>query len=350
MLESNPEHVVQLLSAASAVVFLLCLPVRLWRLRTLEKRLASTWRSLLQTVRPNAECPYFRQPLTSLWQAVAASLSLYLLGSLLKLGERLSEIDAFAAVSLLASLAAALSLGLLLTAEQAKTGRPSDIATLYLLASVGCDVLLATLPSGDGTRAGVSSPVLVRLVSCSALLGLETTRPPGQFAGQDLSPEECSGVLSRVFFTWINPTLVRGYQKILAHKDIPRLRRDMKPALTREVMIRRWDQRGMPARQAKLLSACNLTTLTATPETKWTLPLALLRCIRAPFLAAIAPRVFLIVFRYSQPLLIKESIRFVATPPESLISMRGYWLIVSAVAIYLGLAVCTVLDRHSNLG
>ena len=71
------------------------------------------------------------------------------------------------------------------------------------------------------------------------------------------------------------------------------------------------------------------------------LPLALLRCIRRPFVAPILPRLFLILFRYSQPALIRQSIGFVTATSFSLAEMetRGYWLVFSAATIYVGLAV-----------
>lgn len=84
-----------------------------------------------------------------------------------------------------------------------------------------------------------------------------------------------------------------------------------------------------------------LLTRLAKPETQKTLPLALMKCISNPFLAAIIPRLFLIIFRYSQPILIKESIRYVGAYPAGSESSRGYWLVVSAVGIYVGLAVRT---------
>lgn len=76
------------------------------------------------------------------------------------------------------------------------------------------------------------------------------------------------------------------------------------------------------------------------------LPLALLRCLRRAFIAPFLPRLFLIIFRYSQPSLIRQSIQFVTasnsavSDPES----RGYWLVVSAVTIYVGLAVSLAVD------
>ena len=66
-----------------------------------------------------------------------------------------------------------------------------------------------------------------------------------------------------------------------------------------------------------------------------------MKCISNSFLAAIIPRLFLIIFRYSQPILIKESIRYVGAYPAGSESSRGYWLVVSAVGIYVGLAVRT---------
>lgn len=74
------------------------------------------------------------------------------------------------------------------------------------------------------------------------------------------------------------------------------------------------------------------------PERKSTLPLALLACVKRPLLAAVLPRLFLIIFRYSQPILIKQSIRFVLLDSTSRIDY-GYWLVVSAIVIYIGLAV-----------
>lgn len=72
---------------------------------------------------------------------------------------------------------------------------------------------------------------------------------------------------------------------------------------------------------------------------KLTLLFALLRCTKNPFIAAIIPRLFLIVFRYSQPVLIKQSIRFVTIYSNETGGEYGYWLVVSAITIYVGLAV-----------
>ena len=71
-----------------------------------------------------------------------------------------------------------------------------------------------------------------------------------------------------------------------------------------------------------------------------TLPLALLSCAKQPFIAAIIPRLFVILFRYSQPILIKQSIRHVTVSSASSVAGNdGYWLVLYAVVVYTGLAV-----------
>lgn len=68
--------------------------------------------------------------------------------------------------------------------------------------------------------------------------------------------------------------------------------------------------------------------------------MALMKCLQAQFYDAVAPRLFLIVFRYCQPVLIEESIRFILTYPDDMDDNRGFWLVVATIAIYVGLAVC----------
>ncbi|AEO59860.1 hypothetical protein MYCTH_2308466 [Thermothelomyces thermophilus ATCC 42464] len=120
-----------------------------------------------------------------------------------------------------------------------------------------------------------------------------------------------------------------GGQCLLLSYDSPPLPRDLSAKLFRQAMVESWNRR-------------------ARPETKAALPLALLRCIRRPFVAPIIPRLFLILFRYSQPALIRRSIQFVTddVPSAAGVETRGYWLVFSAVTIYVGLAVSTAAYQH----
>lgn len=80
-------------------------------------------------------------------------------------------------------------------------------------------------------------------------------------------------------------------------------------------------------------------TILAKPETKMSLPIALFRCVKMPFFTTVIARCFLIFFRYSQPVLINRSIQYVVAYPTDPRESHCYWLVVSAVSIYVGLAV-----------
>lgn len=69
------------------------------------------------------------------------------------------------------------------------------------------------------------------------------------------------------------------------------------------------------------------------------LPLALMKCLKRSFLAAIVPRLFLIIFQCAQPILIRESIRYVVAYPAETEPNQVFWLVLSAVTVYVGLAV-----------
>jgi hypothetical protein len=82
----------------------------------------------------------------------------------------------------------------------------------------------------------------------SALLALECFIPrannsPGiPRTGQ--APEDESGILSKLFFAWINPILLRGYRSLLLSYDLPPLSHDMGAKLSREAMLKSWSRRG----------------------------------------------------------------------------------------------------------
>lgn len=231
------------------------------------------------------------------------------------------------APSLLTSFVAALGLSLLLFLEQQRSPKPSDLATLYLVASVLCDVALLTSPS---SKTEISHPVFVRCIAHLVLLLLQSFCKPSSagILNDSKSPEELNGILGRVFFTWINPILRQGYKNLLVDQNLSPLSRDIKPEVTRKSILQIWYSRGMSI----ILVDPWLSFLTnlAKPETRMSLLFALLKCIKPPFLDAVIPRLFLIVFRYSQPALIKQTIKFITTYSGGAASNYGYWLIWSA--------------------
>ena len=149
-------------------------------------------------------------------------------------------------LSLVASILAALGLSLLLLQEQQRSPRASDLATLYLLASILCDAVYLTMPLESARHTNISHPVIIRCCIHSTLLVLESRAKNLAFSvlSKDQSPEELHGVLSRVFFAWIIPILLQGYKNILVDEDLPSLSRDIKPEFTRKAILHAWSQRG----------------------------------------------------------------------------------------------------------
>jgi ATP-binding cassette, subfamily C (CFTR/MRP), member 1 len=69
------------------------------------------------------------------------------------------------------------------------------------------------------------------------------------------------------------------------------------------------------------------------------LPKVLVASMLPDFLAPILPRLSLIAFRYSQPILISTAVRYLNAPLEEKASNKAYSVILMAVVVYLGLAV-----------
>ncbi|KAI5920739.1 putative ABC transporter [Camillea tinctor] len=324
----HPLRLVHLTSAICSFVFLLYLPRRLWQLSLYPSKSEFRWSYL-----PTA--------------LVGVLLSAFLLVQFLLTFTSSSQSEFVSILSSGASLAAVLGLAVLLPLEQWRSSGSSDIGTLYLLSSIFLNVLLLTAPAEDN---GMGRSLHVFLIQCIGQLALLILyclgkRPARNSIDKSRSPEETNGVLARTFFTWINPILLEGYKSVLRDENLPALAKDSKPGVTRSRLIRAWEQRGKFI-ESDRYTATQTDELAAKPETEMTLPRALLKSLRPQFLAPILPRLFLIVFRYAQPNLIKQSVKYVTASPESVPYSYGYWLTITTVVIYVGLAVSIAVYQH----
>lgn len=152
------------------------------------------------------------------------------------------------AVSMALSAVAAFSLTALLVLEHSRSPKPSDLVCLYLVSSILCDVVTLTLPPSKPHPSGGQVAVLARCGGYLLLLVLEHFRPLAVLRDPDadpkLSPEEKSSLLSRAFFSWINPFLNKGYKNLILDEELPPLGKGLKPELTRAAMLLAWEQRG----------------------------------------------------------------------------------------------------------
>ena len=231
------------------------------------------------------------------------------------------------------SATAALGIVILAVLEHRRSAQPSSIIPAYLILSRLRDV--CEILTGNCS----SSCQLVNLRAC--LGGIWLALDPQlrdwiwyQTTSKPFTSEEAAGFLSRVFFCWISPVLKEGYNATLSLAGLPEIHNKLSSESLRMKAVGEWDSRGEIriswVQYAMLMSAVE-------PVTKWTLPFTLVRCLKDAFLSPIIPRLFVILFRYIQPIFMGAAIRFVRGSSED--TDDGGWLILYAAGIYVGMAV-----------
>ncbi|OTB18548.1 hypothetical protein K445DRAFT_315377 [Daldinia sp. EC12] len=224
---------------------------------------------------------------------------------------------------------AALVLCVLSILEHRRSVRPSNIITIYLIPCIIRDALeISGMLQGQRSWF-MQDPILAQItleVALFAAENLEKERTK-EYLGQYVSPEERSGLLGRTFFWWINPILVEGYHNVLLNSSLPPIDSKLLSRPIRTAAIRAWEQR-------------------LRPESKMTLPKVLFVTLKRPFLLAIPPRLFLTLFRYSQPIIIRQSIQYVTSnkPLNQIWTAQG--LVIAAVIVYVGLAISTTVYQN----
>ncbi|CAI7631082.1 unnamed protein product [Penicillium glandicola] len=142
------------------------------------------------------------------------------------------------------------------------------------------------------------------------------------------TPEEAAGIFGRVFFRWMHPVLREGYSARLNLTSLPEIDQRLLSKGLRKRVLTYW------ARGSNL-------------HTKWTLPCALAKCLKGPFLLPLLPRGLLILFTYLQPIFIGTAIRFVNGASQSILGGdSGLRLILFATTVYMGIAVSAAIYQH----
>lgn len=217
----------------------------------------------------------------------------------------------------------------LLWQDHRKSIRPSDLAILYLIGCIirdGFEMPWAIQGSRDWL---MRDPIVAQMVLEVALLATENIQKDyaKDTSFQDASSEERSGILSKTFFWWINPVLFEGYHNILISSDLPSIDSTL---LSKPIRIKAsyaWEQR-------------------SRPENKMTLPKVLLASLIKPFILAIPARLFLTLFRYSQPIIIRHAILYVSSDNLRDDTWTGHGLVITAVVVYVGLAISATVYQH----
>ncbi|OIW26584.1 ABC transporter [Coniochaeta ligniaria NRRL 30616] len=304
---------IHFVAAVNSTLFLLLVPFRVWKLR----------RATVKTV------PEHRSYVKKILSVLLAIIQLILVIQVLSRPSEpiigtLSAITTFIAVSGLVPL---------LLLEHTRSIRPSDLAVVYLLVSLACDIpaLWQTIFHNAAGRLNLLdiSPAIANI---SVKLGLIVAESQGkelilQGSRGQWAPEQLAGIVNRTFLYWINTILAQGHHGILTEDSLPPLDYRLASRLLRHRASRAWDQR-------------------VRPSSKLTLPRALVASMRPQFFAPVLPRLSLMVFRYAQPVLIRRAVRYLSSPVNGTSPRAGYSVILMAVVVYACLALSKVVYNH----
>ena len=213
--------------------------------------------------------------------------------------------------------------------EHARSVRPSTLITLYLAFSALLDVAqVRTLwlsHSHPKIAALFTSSLAIKVV----LLVLETKEKRSFLLKpyRNQPPESLGGILNRSLFWWLNGLFAKGYRGLLNPADLY----EPDQALSSESLQHRarvsWEGRAHDGRYA--------------------LALRIFACARVPLVLAIFPRLCLIGFRLSQPLLINRTVSLLDDPSSPDGTNVGRALVGATALIYVGQAISTALYKHN---
>lgn len=272
-------------------------------------------------------------------QFLATLLPFVVLANVFQSAETLS-------LAVLLSLISATVLCWLYIAPRSWSAEPSSPVLLYLLASCLCDLIWILFRGRISPTDCLSTCFLwlfwTQILIKAALFTAEC-QDKGTELFEHLSPEGIVRVIREVSFLWFSEIMARGVNGVLQIKDLPSIGQEMSSARLKVSILRAWDRRGQYCDIRLWLSTLWYFLLiygTDKPENKSTLPLVLYQCLSSPLWAATAPRAFLVLFRSSQPILIRRTIRFVSQLNEKEDdTAEAFWIMVFATLVYIGLAV-----------
>ncbi|SCV28572.1 related to multidrug resistance protein [Fusarium fujikuroi] len=245
---------------------------------------------------------------------------LLLLSNLYSLTTDVLQQDRYHVVLSVASVVATALLCPLLYLEHVRSTRPADLAVIFLLVSLVCD-LGASLQEGPEEWLIPTTKITLKflLIAAESRSKQGILKSPYSFQ----SPEQLAGILSRTFFWWINPILALGNQIILSGEDLPPIDHLLTSEKLRHDGLKAWDQR-------------------ARPLTKITLPICLVKSMLPQFMAPVVLRLCLIFFRYAQPALISSAVHELSSHSDG----GRLMLIMKAATVYFGLAVFEAVYHH----
>jgi len=142
------------------------------------------------------------------------------------------------------------------------------------------------------------------------------------------SPEALSGIFNRSVFWWLNSLFFKGYRSILQAEDLYDTDQELSSQNLQECMNSAWQKYGKSKKYGLVK-----TTFSAT---------------KVPLAKTIFPRLCVIAFKLSQPLLINRAISLVSQPRTTSSRNQGFGLIGATALVYIGLAIGNAKYKHRS--
>ncbi|KAF4629350.1 hypothetical protein G7Y89_g8798 [Cudoniella acicularis] len=298
-----------ILSIGPTAIFLLFVPVRLSQLgRTKRKTLPNLLRD---------------------GKLVAISVFLSLQVAMLVLWVKLESQQTRVSVPASAlSVIASLSLGSLSILENDRSIRPSLLICTFLLISLVVDVAQARTLWLLHESTVLPALFTTSLIFKALILQLEAFEKRSFLKEpfNEYPPESLASVINRNLFLWINKLILEGQKSILSVGDLFDIDKALSSSVLERGLRASWKRRNSKRRNSLLFSV--------------------LSYFKGSLLALVFPRLCLVGFKFSQPLLINRAISLIEEPETSTNRNIGYAIIGATALIYLGLAISTAKYQH----
>lgn len=149
-------------------------------------------------------------------------------------------------LSVTTSLIACVGLCPLLFLEHSRSIKPSDLAVIYLLASLSCESAEIGTKAYRDVPFSILLPTVAKVCIRFMLLVAESCGKERilRASPDRWPPEQLAGVLNRTFFWWINSILFQGSRDILTGNSLPPIDPALSSKLLRHRALQSWGQRG----------------------------------------------------------------------------------------------------------
>lgn len=248
----------------------------------------------------------------------AAVLILYAINS------RVRTPTSLAATALI--LVDALGLCLLSHAEHVRTIRPSTIINTYLLVTLLFDIAHTRTLWMQGAPTHIAAVFTIAVAVKLAIAVMESIEKRRILLSpyQNANPETISGIYSRAFFWWLNTIMTIGFRRIIRADDLFPIEGEMSSSVLGRKARKIWVRADKTRPHALFWST--------------------LRATRRQLALCIFPRLCLIAFRYTQPLLLSRTADFVRSSTDT--KSIGWGLTGAYGIVFLGTAIANGLYTH----